>query len=275
MFWMFNECTSLSSLTLGAGFAFKNNTHLPDAPSTAPHTGKWVRQDGAGEALTTAQLAANYNGATMAGTYVWECTHSFSGDPVWSWAEGYRSATATFTCIGCGEVTAEDNNPELVEVSAATCTADRVIKYTARVTVKDTEYIGETNNITVANTAMHHDYRFDSFVWNSNTAQAKYVCANDENHVEYYDAAVTSETTPPTATEDGYTVYTAAYDGHTESITVIDAGSAAGDGPGVCELCGEVHDVTTVTGFFTDMLHDMLYIVTRLAMFFCYEIYVC
>ena len=38
--------------------------------------------------------------------------------------------------------------------------------------------------------------------------------------------------------------------------------------------CGETHDVNTITGFFTDMLHDMLYIITRLARFFCYEIFV-
>ena len=49
---------------------------------------------------------------------------------------------------------------------------------------------------------------------------------------------------------------------------------AADEGPGVCEYCGETHNVNTITGFFTDMLHDMLYIVMRLARFFCYEIFV-
>ena len=54
----------------------------------------------------------------------------------------------------------------------------------------------------------------------------------------------------------------------------LSAEETADDGPDVCEYCGETHDVNTITGFFTDMLHDMLYIVMRLARFFCYEIFV-
>ena len=48
----------------------------------------------------------------------------------------------------------------------------------------------------------------------------------------------------------------------------------ADEGPGVCEYCGETHDVNTFTGFFTDMLHDMLYIIMRLTRFFSYDIFV-
>lgn len=42
----------------------------------------------------------------------------------------------------------------------------------------------------------------------------------------------------------------------------------------VCELCGEVHNVNTTVGFFTDMLHDLVYIIKRLTRFFCFEIFV-
>ncbi|MBQ6419731.1 MAG: leucine-rich repeat domain-containing protein [Clostridia bacterium] len=78
--------------------------------------------------------------------------------------------------------------------------------------------------------ATDHDYRFDSFVWAAdNTAKAKLICANDADHVTLVDAAVTSETTAPTATEDGFTVYTAIYESHSEEKTVVDEGSATGE----------------------------------------------
>ena len=78
--------------------------------------------------------------------------------------------------------------------------------------------------------ATDHDYRFDSFVWAAdNTAKAKLVCANDADHVKLVDATVTSETTAPTATEDGFTVYTATYEGRSEEKTVVDEGSATGE----------------------------------------------
>ncbi len=84
-----------------------------------------------------------------------------------------------------------------------------------------------------------------------------------------------------TATEDGYTgdeVCTVCGNtiktGEIIPATGESGGETAAEGPGVCEYCGETHDVNTITGFFTDMLHDMLYIVMRLTRFFCYEIFV-
>ena len=77
------------------------------------------------------------------------------GEPTWSWAAEYGSATATFACACGDEQTETDNHPEPVEVSAATCTADQVIKYTAKVTFRDVEYTTETDSITVPDTAGH------------------------------------------------------------------------------------------------------------------------
>ena len=34
---------------------------------------------------------------------------------------------------------------------------------------------------------------------------------------------------------------------------------------GTCELCGEMHSKNTVTGFFTDLLHDIIFVVMRIA----------
>ena len=66
--------------------------------------------------------------------------------------------------------------------------------------------------------AIGHEYAFDSFVWTNYTAQAKYVCAHDDDHVVLYDATVTNEVTKTaTCTEAGVKVYTATYDGHTDT----------------------------------------------------------
>ena len=42
----------------------------------------------------------------------------------------------------------------------------------------------------------------------------------------------------------------------------------------VCELCGQTHDISTVSGFFTDMLHDLIFIIIRLVRFFTYELFI-
>ena len=42
----------------------------------------------------------------------------------------------------------------------------------------------------------------------------------------------------------------------------------------VCELCGQTHDISTVSGFFTDMLHDLIFIIIGLVRFFTYELFI-
>lgn len=71
--------------------------------------------------------------------------------------------------------------------------------------------------------ALGHDYQFDSFVWNdSYEAKAKYICSHDDTHIEYYDAEVTGViTTAPDADNDGVKTYTAAYDGHSDSVEEV------------------------------------------------------
>ena len=68
--------------------------------------------------------------------------------------------------------------------------------------------------------AKGHDYKFDSFVWDGFTAQAKYVCSHDDSHIELHDATVTNEaTTAATCEGKGIRTYTATYDGHTATKT--------------------------------------------------------
>ena len=73
--------------------------------------------------------------------------------------------------------------------------------------------------------ALGHDYLVDSFVWDTSeasayTAQVKLICANDEDHIAYEDAVVTSViTTAPTCTSAGVRTYTATYEQNTETKT--------------------------------------------------------
>ena len=78
------------------------------------------------------------------------------GEPTWVWAEGYGSATATFACACGDEQPVTDAAPETVEVSAADCENDQVVKYTAKVTLNDVEYTTQTENITVEDSALGH-----------------------------------------------------------------------------------------------------------------------
>ena len=105
------------------------------------------------------------------------------------------------------------------EAQAPTCTEIGWDAYRTCANCDYTEYVEIP--------ATNHAYRFDSFVWAAdNTAQAKYVCANNAEHIEYYDAEVTSETISATCEDDAYTVYTASYDGHTADKTVTDENTA-------------------------------------------------
>ncbi len=46
------------------------------------------------------------------------------------------------------------------------------------------------------------------------------------------------------------------------------------EGAGVCQLCGETHDITKPAGFIIDYIHDVLFIIKRLVSFFTYGLYV-
>ncbi len=75
--WLYNTfvgCDNLSTIVLGVNFDFKGDADLPEPPTSAVTTGKWIRleDDGDGDALTSSQLQSNYNGSTDAGTWVWE-----------------------------------------------------------------------------------------------------------------------------------------------------------------------------------------------------------
>ncbi|HAC4846982.1 TPA_asm: BspA family leucine-rich repeat surface protein [Listeria monocytogenes] len=78
---IFNGTAQLKELTLGKGNSF-SNTALPDIPETADYTGKWQNVDAASGGTvdrpkgsfvgTSIELMTQYDGSTMADTYVWQ-----------------------------------------------------------------------------------------------------------------------------------------------------------------------------------------------------------
>ncbi len=131
----------------------------------------------------------------------------------WVW-NGYNSAYATITCKNDATHQLKIDATITSEITKeATLEENGIRTYTATITYEGNNYTNtKTEIIAKAN------YQFDSFVWNMNdmTAKAKYVCSGYDDI--YYDATVGSSIkTPATCEEYGVTLYTATYDGHTDS----------------------------------------------------------
>ncbi len=119
------------------------------------------------------------------------------------------------TCSRCDHTTYQEIKPlghAIVrhDAKAATCTE---VGWDAYVTCSRCDF-----STYVEIPALGHEYAFDSIVWDGFTAQAKYVCTHDNDHVELHNAVITNEVTKAaTCTEAGVKVYTATYDGHTDT----------------------------------------------------------
>ena len=118
---------------------FVNYIYNNDATCAADGTETAVCENGCGEADTRA-----VEGTRLPHTY---------GAPVWTWADDYSSATATFTCVCCDVQTATDRFPAKTEVSAATAAQDQVVTYSAAVTFGGETYETATGNVPVPGTA--------------------------------------------------------------------------------------------------------------------------
>ena len=130
------------------------------------------------------------------------------GAPVWSWTDGFK-ATATFTCGNDASHVETVNAAVTNEVTTeATCEADGVRTYTAKVTFEGKDY---TDTKTETLPATGHAYGEPVWKWNDDfTASATFTCGNDASHVENVTATVTNEvTTEATCEADGVRAYTA------------------------------------------------------------------
>ena len=118
-----------------------------DADLDVPVDGVEVSNEGGGNVTVNGE-PVNEETTVESHVHAW-------GEPVWDWAEDNLSATATFTC------TKDKSHVEKPEVTvttaktAATCTEDGKIVYTAKAVLDGVEY---TNIKTVAIPALGHDY---------------------------------------------------------------------------------------------------------------------
>jgi len=156
------------------------------------------------------------------------------GEPVWKWNDDFK-ATATFTCGNDTSHVETVNAAVTNEVTtAATCEADGVRTYTAKVTFEGKEY---TDTKTEVIPATGHAYGAPVWKWNDDfTASATFTCGNDTSHVKTVNATVTNEvTTEATCESTGVRTYTAkvTFDGKdytdtkTEATTTRMASAAA------------------------------------------------
>ena len=118
-----------------------------DADLDVPVDGVEVSNEGGGNVTVNGE-PVNEETTVESHVHAW-------GEPVWDWAEDNLSATATFTC------TKDKSHVEKPEVTvttaktAATCTEDGKIVYTAKAVLDGVEY---TNIKTVVIPASGHDY---------------------------------------------------------------------------------------------------------------------
>ena len=171
------------------------------------------------------------------------------GEPVWKWNDDF-TASATFTCgnnaAHVENVTATVTNEVTTE---ATCKADGVRTYTAKVTFEGKEY---TDTKTEVIPATGHAYGAPVWKWNDVfTASATFTCGNDTSHVKTVNATVTNEvTTEATCESTGVRTYTAkvTFDGKDYTDTKTEVIPALGHDykDGKCSRCGAEEPTTPV-----------------------------
>jgi len=171
------------------------------------------------------------------------------GAPVWKWNDDF-TASATFTCGNDTSHVETVNAAVTNEVTtAATCKADGVRTYTAKVTFGGKDY---TDTKTETLPATGHAYGTPVWKWNDDfTASATFTCGNDASHVERVNATVTNEvTTEATCKADGVRTYTAkvTFEGEEYTDTKTEVIPALGHDykDGKCSRCGAEEPTTPV-----------------------------
>lgn len=134
--------------------------------------------------------------------------HSYTGAPIWSWTEDGK-ATATFTCTRDSAHTECVNATVATDVTEPTCTASKVIKYTATVSFNGKSYT-DIKNEYIDGTILGHDMELVGWTWTDySRASVTLKCKRDESHVDTYSARITETTVSATCSAAGSTVYTA------------------------------------------------------------------
>ncbi|MCD8004820.1 MAG: S-layer homology domain-containing protein, partial [Oscillospiraceae bacterium] len=174
-------------------------------------------------------------------------THSY-GDPTFTWAEDYSSATAAFTCTSGDDIQTVDATVTSA-TTAATCTVGGATVYTAAVTFNGETY---TDTMTVAIAATGHNYVGSAVKTEPTcTENGSYVItvACTECDDELYTYTYTIPATGHTWDEGTETVAATRY---TQGMTTY-----------TCTVCGETKteyiNKVNATFLFDDVLDDSQY----------------
>ena len=137
--------------------------------------------------------------------------------------DGGLLVTASGTCKRCRTHLEEQKKATWNQTAEATCEEAEKGFYTA-----EFSFVKYTGNVMDGQPALGHNYQFEKFVWSEDgtTATAHYICQNNNEHTQDYDANITSAVTPATCTAAAFTTYTARYKEKTDTNDVEDPTSA-------------------------------------------------
>ena len=203
--WKWND-----DFTASATFTCGNDTsHVENVTATVTNAVTTEATcESTGVRTYTAKVTFEGKEYTDTKTEVIPATGHAYGTPVWKWNDDF-TASATFTC-GNDTSHVETVNAAVTNAvtTAATCEADGVRTYTAKVIFEGKEY---TDTKTEVIPATGHAYGAPVWKWNDDfTASATFTCGNDTSHVENVTATVTNAvTTEATCESTGVRTYTA------------------------------------------------------------------
>ena len=158
------------------------------------------------------------------------------GDPVWTWADDYSSASATFS-NGSHTVTLVDAATEVTYTTDPGCETDGIGYYVASVDFGGETYSHATDeDVTIPGTATGHTYGFTGWSWaaDHSSAEATFTCEKGDDSFTLSDDSPEMVTVEPAGClTDANVKYTAqvSYNGEdytTESDVVADPGTATG-----------------------------------------------
>ena len=142
-----------------------------------------------------------------------EHVHTYNGMPVWTFADNFSSATATFTCKTCGETYTCEADLEVTVVEEATCTMDRIINYTVTAVLNGRTYSETYNNYIMLETATGHSWSETPVAIGENYHGI--VCKN---------CGEVKENSEGLHTFDGVTIYPTCQHGGKTTVTCQDCG---------------------------------------------------
>ena len=130
---------------------------------------------------------------------------------------GYSAAKAKYVCLNDENESLELDAEILSEVIEPTCTEDGKTIYTATIKSENSvdQLIHYEKKDAKKSLATNHDWKFTGFTWIGNdkdgytSAEANYVCKNDDSHTIKVNAVIGEKVINPTYDKNGYTEYTA------------------------------------------------------------------